>query len=284
VVIVALGCSSSLARAAEPPLRADSAATDSLRRGRYLAAVRVADAQIWRDPDAAWAYYDRGVALSHLGRVDEAARSFQDAENRFAPTERWGKSVAAYARANVFDEAGRCVEAGSAYEAYADLVADRPDRVERARAYAAACRPRAVADPGQSAVSSAVISGQYAEALLIAVRDTSNALYLYNRAVALNGLGRTDEAVETFMVAEHRFGNDDAGRAVSLWGAARALDQVGRCAEAKSPYERYAAVVAVSDPESAQLALTRARGCAVRPPALVAARDVPVPTPVAARQ
>jgi len=85
----------------------------------------------------------------------------------------------------------------------------------------------------------------------------------YERAAAFSGLRRTDEAVEVFKRAELRFrdAGDDAGHSVAIWGRARALYQAGRCAEARSAYEEYAAFVRQADPGAAEMALATSDTC-----------------------
>jgi hypothetical protein len=105
----------------------------------------------------------------------------------------------------------------------------------------------------------------------------------YDRAAALTGLGRTDEAAEVFKKAELRFAEagdearrspaigarardlyvagDQMGRSVAIWGRARALSEAGRCAEARSAYQEYEAFVRQGDPRAAEMAVACSRAC-----------------------
>jgi tetratricopeptide (TPR) repeat protein len=86
---------------------------------------------------------------------------------------------------------------------------------------------------------------------------------LYDRGSALTALGRTDEAVEAFEDAEERFdgSHDDAGRAVAIWGEARALAEAGRCAEAQPVFEQYKDLVREKDSSAAEMAVRYAAEC-----------------------
>jgi Flp pilus assembly protein TadD len=85
----------------------------------------------------------------------------------------------------------------------------------------------------------------------------------YDRGSAFTGLGRTDEAVETFRRAELRFAQtgNDAGRSASMFGRARALDEAGRCSEARSAYQEFQNFVRLSDPLAAEMAASYAGMC-----------------------
>lgn len=89
-------------------------------------------------PSSPWVDYNRGVALSELGRTDDAVRAFASAESAFTAaardgarspnqtkSDRWGVSIAVYGRARALDNAGRCAEAAKAYRAYAALAPGR---------------------------------------------------------------------------------------------------------------------------------------------------------------
>jgi len=141
----------------------------------------------------------------------------------------------------------------------------------------AACAPRPATSPAQ--LTSAELSTSYAEAaaesetsgasmqsLAFAERaiaaDSSNPWAYYDRAVALHDLRRTDAAVEAYRAAEARFGNAGQwGKSIAIYGRARALDDVGRCAEARAAYAEFAAFVQSSDPRAADMAGTYATEC-----------------------
>lgn len=99
-----------------------------------------------RDP---WPHYNKGMALAQLGETDAAVASLYAAQQRFAPTDRWGRSVAIYGRAHTLSRAGRCTEAVQAFAEYATYVGkDDPAGAEMARRYALDCRaPSAPAQP-----------------------------------------------------------------------------------------------------------------------------------------
>jgi hypothetical protein len=121
-------------------------------------------------------------------------------------------------------------------------------------------------DPRMTEVANALGARDYAHVLALTETPSfspSGAWLDYDRAAALAGLGRTDEAVEAFRTAEKRFHerSDDAGRAVAIWGRARALSLAGRCAEAREAYGEYEAYVQLSDPKGAEMAAAYAGDC-----------------------
>jgi tetratricopeptide (TPR) repeat protein len=85
----------------------------------------------------------------------------------------------------------------------------------------------------------------------------------YEHAAALAGVGRTDEAVAEFSRVEKTMG-DAAWSRLALYGRARALDDAGRCKDARAAYEAYAARVRATDPTSAEIARACARACVER--------------------
>ena len=98
-----------------------------------------------------------------------------------------------------------------------------------------------------SNVASTLIGGDYtgrARARRQGAGDAEPSPWLeYNRGVALAELGRTDEAIAAFAAAERSFGTDDMsrhGRAVAIYGRARALKKAGRCPEARRACDEYA--------------------------------------------
>jgi len=88
----------------------------------------------------------------------------------------------------------------------------------------------------------------------------------YDRADALAELKRTDEAVSSFREAERRFAveHEPWGKSIAIYGEAHALSEVGRCAEARSSYERYASYVEKADERSADLARRYSEECVGR--------------------
>jgi len=101
--------------------------------------------------------YSRVLALTALGRTDEAVRFFRQAEAEFATTRDeaqtsslWrsrragldeGQAVSIWGRARALSLAGRCAEAAGAFKEYEDLVRDRdPLAARMAPPYSSACR------------------------------------------------------------------------------------------------------------------------------------------------
>jgi tetratricopeptide (TPR) repeat protein len=84
----------------------------------------------------------------------------------------------------------------------------------------------------------------------------------YNRAAALAGLKRTDEAVAAYDEALAKFPAGDArSRSLALWGKAHTLYRVGRCSEASQAFGEYSKVIGSSDPHGTALASERATTC-----------------------
>jgi tetratricopeptide (TPR) repeat protein len=138
--------------------------------------------------------------------------------------------------------------------------------------------PHHSVDPGSP--RSNVLAGSSAEALVagkpvVALQmadqaiaaDPQNPWSHYDRAAALSDLGRTDEAVAQYEVAQRSFSTQDAwGKSIAMYGKANALSRVGRCDEAKPAYEAYASFVERSDPGAAGLARRYAADCQPRRP------------------
>lgn len=123
-----------------------------------------------------------------------------------------------------------------------------------------------VVDPRTSEAADALGAHDYAKVLELTESPSkapTGAWLDYDRGSALVGLGRTDEAVESFKRAEVRFeqAGDDGGRAAALWGRARAYDEVGRCSEARAAYGEYEAFVRPSDSRAAEMAAAYAGMC-----------------------
>jgi tetratricopeptide (TPR) repeat protein len=114
-------------------------------KGQPQQAVELANQGIRADPRNPWPYYDKGMALAETGETDAAIAALFAAEQRFASTDRWGKSIAIYGRAHTLSQAGRCTEAVQAFADYASFVGkDDPQSAAMARRYAMDCKPRQV--------------------------------------------------------------------------------------------------------------------------------------------
>jgi Flp pilus assembly protein TadD len=143
-------------------------------------------------------------------------------------------------------------------------------------AHAQLAPQRSSVDPG-TAQSSALASeaaeqlvrGRPNDALQVAnnavAADARNPWAHYDKAAALVNVGRLDEGVAEFRVAQNSFSASDPwGRSVAIYGRANALAQAGRCDEARPAFEEYAAFVEPSDPRSAALARGYAGNCVPR--------------------
>jgi tetratricopeptide (TPR) repeat protein len=116
---------------------------EALVHDRAADALALADKAIAADARNPWAHYDRGAALTDLGRVDDAVAAFKTAERSFSAADAWGRSIAVYGQANVLSQAGRCSEARPAFEQYAVLVErSDPGSARMARSYANNCLAR----------------------------------------------------------------------------------------------------------------------------------------------
>ena len=123
-----------------------------------------------------------------------------------------------------------------------------------------------VIDPRTTEADEALAAQDYARVLALSEstwNGPTGAWLDYDRASALVALGRTDAAVEAFRRAALRFEEvgDDTGRAASLWGRARALDEAHRCAEARPAYGEYEGFVRLRDPRAAEMAAAHAGSC-----------------------
>ena len=117
--------------------------------GNPQQAVQLADQAIRSDPRNPWAYYDKGMALAETGETDGAIAALYAAEQHFAPSDKWGRSVAIYGRAHALSQAGRCTEAVQAFAEYAAFVGkDDPQAAYMARRYAMDCKsPTSLSPP-----------------------------------------------------------------------------------------------------------------------------------------
>lgn len=126
--------------------------------------------------------------------------------------------------------------------------------------------PAPPVDPRSTLAANALGAQDYALVLALTenTKDSDVGAWLdYDRAAALTGLQRTDEAVEVFERAEERFraGGDEYGRAKAVWGRARALAGAGRCAEARLAFDDYRQLVRLEDPRGAEMAAAESAAC-----------------------
>jgi predicted Zn-dependent protease len=141
---------------------------------------------------------------------------------------------------------------------------------------AASVGTAAWADPPKPAIRPAPVSvtgaaealtrGESLEALTRADEalraDPKNAWAHYNRAAALAGLNRVDEALSAYDSAASSFAaTDKRGRSLALWGKAHLLYRTGRCEQASQAFADYSKFVGSSDPQAAELASHRASTC-----------------------
>jgi len=114
--------------------------------------------------------------------------------------------------------------------------------------------------------ASAEMRGNPRQALVLAdqalAADPRNPWAYYNRAAALSRLGQIDEALQSFRAAEQMFSPADRwARSLALYGRAHALDEAGRCPEARIAYAEYAGFVQKDDPRAADMARRYASTC-----------------------
>jgi len=285
-VATLFSCAFAMSCTASRVVEGDSASRMAVERAihqrQYSYALSLASDAAARSPKAAWPEYERGVALHRLGRTDAAIDAFARAEAR-SSADPAIRPIAVYGRARAHADAGQCVAATSAYEDYAKIVrASNPAAAELALTYARECRNATPSDPAMTTIASAIMDRDYSRALALMDRVTVSARARpwldYHRGAALIGLGKVDESVAAFRRAEDGFSKLGQrgrwGQSVSVWGAARAFGNAGRCSEARPEYARYAALVQATDPRGAQLALAFSRAC-------TNGLDMPIP-PIAA--
>jgi tetratricopeptide (TPR) repeat protein len=200
----------------------------------HESALAQAQVAIRANPNGEWGYYNRGVALLALGRVDDAISSFLAAERRCRADDPWARSVAIWGEANALSEARPCRDATASYERYAGFVAD----------LAPEAATMALAASKRSCVSQVAASDS----------QVDPAWAYYRRGDELVMSRRFDEAVASYREAELRLPESESwGKSIAIWGQANALKEAGRCAEAAPIYERYAEFVEARDPEAAAL-------------------------------
>jgi tetratricopeptide (TPR) repeat protein len=245
------------------------AAAKDLVQGRSSEALARAEHAVRLAPWNPYAHYDRAVALRRLGRTDAAVAAFREAERRFGNADRHGKAISIYGRARALDDVGRCSDASVAYTEFSRFTSVfDPAASKMALGYAQQCRQgeRVLPDPAMTELATAVITHEYERALEasehVAKPARASGWVDYNRAVALAGLGRIEEALAAYRAAEERFGSaEPEHRAIAIYGRARALDQSGRCAEARRVYAEYADLVRQWSPADAARAEKIARAC-----------------------
>jgi tetratricopeptide (TPR) repeat protein len=109
--------------------------------GDPQAALKLAQRAIAADQGNPWGYYDKGSALARLGQTDEALLAFSAAEQRYALSDQWGRSIAIYGRAHALGEARRCDEARREFARYAGLIRERDAKsADLAMRYATDCK------------------------------------------------------------------------------------------------------------------------------------------------
>jgi tetratricopeptide (TPR) repeat protein len=120
-------------------------------------------------------------------------------------------------------------------------------------------------DPRTTQAVDALVARDYAKVLELTESSTSPWLDS-DRGAALAGLDRTDEAVEAFKRAELRFSerHDTVGRSSAVWGRAHALDEAGRCDEARRAYQDFERLMRETDPHAAEKAAAYAGSCRPR--------------------
>ena len=122
-----------------------SRAATAEMKGDPQDSLKLADQGIRADAKDPWPYYDKGMALAQVGEINGAVAALLAAEQHFAPSDRWGRSVAVFGRAHTLAEAGRCEEARAAFQEYMSLVRGDPQAVALASRYSRDCRPPAPA-------------------------------------------------------------------------------------------------------------------------------------------
>jgi hypothetical protein len=129
----------------EPGTRDSEALTSSAASaeiaGNPQQALALSKRALDADPRDPWAHYIRASALARVGQLEEALRSFRAAEDRFAVSDVWARSVAIYGAGHALDEAGRCDEARAEFQRYAALVRERdPKSADMAMRYGGNCK------------------------------------------------------------------------------------------------------------------------------------------------
>lgn len=120
------------------------------------------------------------------------------------------------------------------------------------------------AERASTASVDAMIRGDYAGALTAADRGLAghpdDPWLLYDRGVALAGLGHLDDSLATLRRAEQRFSSPH-DRSLAAYRRALTLEFAGRCAEASTEFSHYAALVGGAEPTLAADAMAHLRFC-----------------------
>jgi tetratricopeptide (TPR) repeat protein len=237
--------------------RLNTRATHAFEREAPDAALRLADRARQAAPDSGWGHYNRAHALAALGYTDEALHAFERAQVLLAE-DHWGRSVVLYGIAHTLREAGRCRRAATAHRQYTAFAQRHgsPYPTGRAEAFLAACVPAAAdwdllatpagrrATQASTASARALAEGDFEQALQMAERaahfEPRYGWAHYNRAAALAGLGRAEEAFVAYQQAVALLPDLPWGRSVALYGYAHAMNSEGRCDEALAIYRAYA--------------------------------------------
>jgi tetratricopeptide (TPR) repeat protein len=123
-----------------------SRAASAEMAGDPQAALKLAEHAIVANPRDPWGYYDKGGALSRLGRTDDAVAAFSAAEERYGLSDQWGRSIAIYGKAHALGEAKRCDEARREFARYAAFVRERDAKsADMAMRYSGECKSPAEA-------------------------------------------------------------------------------------------------------------------------------------------
>ena len=121
--------------------RLTSRAASAEIAGDPQTALKLAERAIAADPADPWGYYDKGAALARIGKVDDALKAFGAADQRYALSDQWGRSVAIYGGAHALGEAQRCDEARREFTRYSSLIHERdPKSAQLAMKYARDCK------------------------------------------------------------------------------------------------------------------------------------------------
>jgi tetratricopeptide (TPR) repeat protein len=118
---------------------ASTAAVVALTQSDYTTALARAEQGLAVAPDDAWLLYNKGTALTALGRVDEGTKVLREAEDHFAPSDLHGRSVAAYGRALTLEGAGRCQEAAREYDHYAAITGAKGEEAAHLKTHLRMC-------------------------------------------------------------------------------------------------------------------------------------------------
>ena len=194
------------------------------------------------------AIFRRAIALERAGRCGEAATELSRYAERAPP-----RSPEPDVAAHLEDCVGSTVEELARRGETAALKAARDDEHRQAVLAASSAAGEAMVADGYDAALARAEAG-------LAV-DPEDAWLLYDKGAALAALGRVEESLAVLRDAEARFASDPHGRAVAIYGRALALESIGRCEEAAAEYRRYAAVAGDSDPRAEEHARTHLRMC-----------------------